>query len=80
MVSRAALGVFAAIALAGGATAQEARKAPACASIMAICMKRAGAGHAGICEDMYRQARNTGQWPATEEPNGRKHPATPCTP
>ena len=64
----------------GLAVAQEARKPVSCDSIMALCMKRAGDGHAGICQDMLQQARNSGRWPATEEPNGKKHSAVPCAP
>lgn len=81
---------FVAVALAGAlflpvlaptaAGAQEGRKKVSCDSIMALCMKRAGDGHAGICEDMLSQARNTGRWPATQEPDGKKHPPVPCTP
>ena len=52
----------------------------ACSKIMDMCMKRAGDGAAGICEDMYSQAKNTGEWPATAEPDGTAHPPTPCTP
>ncbi|MDE2578815.1 MAG: hypothetical protein KGL46_08435 [Hyphomicrobiales bacterium] len=51
---------------------------PACASIMRICMKRAGAGHANICEDMFSQAKNSGVWPATQDEEGRHHAAVPC--
>ena len=51
----------------------------ACSKIMELCMKRAGDGHAAICEDMYSQARRTGEWPPTQEPNGQKHDAVPCT-
>ena len=51
------------------ALAQQSHKT-ACSKIMDMCMKRAGDGHAGVCEDMYSQARNTGVWPATAEPDG----------
>lgn len=64
---------------AGPAAAQQQRKV-ACSKIMDMCMKRAGNGHAAICEDMYSQARNTGVWPSTQEPDGTKHDAVPCTP
>lgn len=49
-----------------------------CSSIYAVCLQRA-AGHAAICEDMYRTALANGQWQATEEPDGTKHPAVTCT-
>lgn len=70
-----------AVTLAGAfpAAAQQGRKV-ACSKIMDMCMKRAGNGHAAICEDMYSQARNTGAWPPTQEPDGTKHAAVPCTP
>ena len=61
------------------AIAQEARKT-ACAKIMDICMKRAGDGHAAICEEMYAEAKRTGVWQATAEPDGTRHPPVPCTP
>lgn len=53
---------------------------PACSEIMAMCMKRAGRTHAGICEDMFHHAKHNGYWQATVEPNGKKHPEVPCTP
>jgi hypothetical protein len=49
-----------------------------CSSIYAVCLQRAE-GHAAICEDMYRSAVSNGYWQATEEPDGTKHPAVPCT-
>ncbi len=53
-----ALSVFAlAIFAAGGVAQAQERKKPTCQSIMNICMKRAGSGHAGICEDMFAQAK-----------------------
>ena len=67
--------------VAGGAPAAyaQAKKPVACSKIMDICMKRAGSGHAGVCEDMYSQARNTGVWPATAEEDGTTHAPVPCS-
>ena len=62
------------------AGAQDGKRPIKCSSIMDICMKRAGDGHAGICDDMYSVAKNTGHWQATEEPDGTKHGPVPCTP
>ncbi len=80
LVAAALAGALFFSGFASPAGAQEARKKVSCDSIMALCMKRAGDGHAGICEDMLSQARNTGRWPATQEPDGKKHPPVPCTP
>jgi hypothetical protein len=63
-----------------GAPALAQGKKTTCAKIMDICMKRAGDGHAAICEEMYENARRTGEWQATVEPDGTKHPPVPCTP
>jgi hypothetical protein len=52
----------------------------ACSKIFDMCMKRAGDGHAAICEDMYESAKRTGAWQATQEPDGTRHPPVPCTP
>ena len=49
-----------------------------CSSIYAVCLQRAQ-GQAAICEDMYRTALANGQWQATQEPDGTRHPAVPCT-
>jgi len=78
-----ATGVAAALLLGfawAGPAAAQARKPVACSKIMDLCMKRAGDGHAGICEDMYSQARNTREWPATIEPDGTRHEPVPCIP
>ena len=63
-----------------GSAGAQARKPVACSKIMDMCMKRAGDGHAAICEDMYSQAKNTRLWPATVEPDGSKHDPVPCSP
>ena len=73
-----AFGAALAVALVAPAAAQQ--RKTACAKIMDICMKRAGDGHAGICQDMYDQAKRTGEWPATQEPDGTTHAAVPCAP
>lgn len=70
------LGLFAA---SGAAQAQE-KKKPSCQSIFNICMKRAGSGHAAICEDMFRSAKANGQWQATVDEQGVHRPPVPCTP
>jgi len=67
------------LALANAPASAQERKT-ACSKIMDICMKRAGSGHAAICEDMYSTAKRTGAWPATQEPDGTKHAPVPCTP
>ncbi|MFV0281775.1 MAG: hypothetical protein ACK5JM_13580 [Rhodoblastus sp.] len=66
----------------GGASQADAqtRKPGSCKAIYNICMKRAGAGHAAICEDMYRSARANGEWQETIDENGVKRPPVPCTP
>ena len=75
MTIAAATGVL----LFAGVTPGLAQKKPAkCSSILAICLQRAE-GHAAICEDMYKVALSNQQWQATEEPDGTKHPAVPCT-
>ncbi|MCB1543566.1 MAG: hypothetical protein H6872_11100 [Methylobacteriaceae bacterium] len=70
---------FALLAASGVAQAQE-KKKPSCRSIFNICMKRAGSGHAAICEDMYAMARSKGEWQETQDENGVRYPAMPCTP
>ena len=65
---------------AGVQTAHAQERKPACAALFAICMKRAGAGHAGVCEDMHAQARNSGVWPAAQDLDGKPYPPTPCRP
>ena len=54
------------------------RKPAKCSSILAICMQRSG-GQTTICEGMYSRAIASGQWEATQEPNGTPHPAVNCT-
>ena len=49
-----------------------------CQKIYDICMKRAGSGHAAICQDMFDQAKRTGLWPAAQDERGVQHDATPC--
>lgn len=72
---------FAVCALVTAASAPaEAAGKTTCKQIFDICMKRAGSGHAAICEDMYAQARRNGQWQATEDEQGHKYPPVPCTP
>ena len=71
-----ALAIFAA---SGVAQAQE-KKKPSCRSIFNICMKRAGSGHAAICEDMFAMARSKGEWQETQDENGVRYPKVPCTP
>ena len=67
-------------AIVGSATpALAQQKKTTCASILAICLKRAGDGHAGICEDMHSQAVNSGTWPPTQDEQGKKYAAVPCT-
>lgn len=79
VTATAAAAILFAASAAGPAQAQQVRKPVACSKIMDICMRRAGDGHAGVCEDMYSQARNTGVWPATAEPDGTQHAPVPCT-
>jgi hypothetical protein len=76
----AAVTGVACMALAVGAPAGAQERKTACSKIMDMCMKRAGSGHAAICEDMYSTARKTGAWPATQEPDGTKHAPVPRTP
>ena len=66
--------------MAGGVAQAQERKRPTCQSIMNICMKRAGSGHAGVCEDMFAQAKANHQWPETEDEQGVRRPPVPCTP
>lgn len=75
-LSRPILAVAGAILLFSTVPGQAARTAK-CSSILAVCLQRAQ-GHAAICEDMYKTALASGQWQATEEPDGTKHPAVPC--
>jgi len=73
--------VLALAALAGGGVAQaQERKKPSCQSIMNICMKRAGSGHAAICEDMFANAKAKGEWQETVDEQGVRRPPVPCTP
>jgi len=71
--------VFASFAAGGAAQAQEKRK-PSCQSIFNICMKRAGSGHAAICEDMFANAKANREWQATVDEQGVHRPPVPCTP
>ncbi|MDE2362611.1 MAG: hypothetical protein KGM42_08025 [Hyphomicrobiales bacterium] len=83
MMRRLSLAAFAAALALGFAWAPAAyaqKKRVACSKIMSTCMARAGDGHAAICEDMYARAKIQGYWQATEEPDGTKHAAIPCTP
>ncbi|MFT4096266.1 MAG: hypothetical protein QM651_04040 [Rhodoblastus sp.] len=64
---------------ASAAQAQE-KKKPSCQSIFNICMKRAGDGHAAICQDMYASAKSNGQWQETVDEQGVRRPPVPCTP
>ena len=79
VIATAAAAILFAASGSGPAQSQQSRKPAVCSKIMDICMRRAGDGHAGVCEDMYSQARNTGVWPATVEPDGTTHPPIPCT-
>jgi hypothetical protein len=74
-----ALGAILAAGWLGPSASAQTKKPIACSKIMDLCMKRAGNGHAGVCEDMYSQARNTGVWPATAEEDGTAHAPVPCT-
>lgn len=62
------------------APTQAAAGKTSCEKIFKICMKRAGSGHAAICEDLYSQAKRTGVWPATEDEHGKKYAPVPCIP
>jgi hypothetical protein len=75
ILAAAAFGATLVVSTAPGIAAGKAAK---CSSILAICLQRAE-GHAAICEDMYQTALANGQWQATEEPDGTKHPAVVCT-
>ncbi len=70
---------FAVFAAGGAAQAQE-KKKPSCQSIFNICMKRAGSGHAAICQDMFAMAKSKGEWQETQDENGVRYAAVPCTP
>ncbi len=69
-----------AASLAGGVAQAQERKRPTCQSIFNICMKRAGDGHAAICQDMYASAKANGQWQETVDEQGVRRPPVPCTP
>ena len=75
----AALGALLTVGCVAPSASAQTRKPVACSKIMDMCMKRAGNGHAGVCEDMYSQARNTGVWPATAEDDGTTHAPVPCS-
>ena len=70
---------LAAFGVGGVAQAQE-KKKPSCQSIMNICMKRAGSGHAAVCEDMFANAKAKGQWQETVDEQGVRRAAVPCNP
>ena len=71
-----ALAVF----MAGGVAQAQEKKKPTCQSIFNICMKRAGDGHAAICQDMYAAAKANHQWQATVDEQGVHRAPVPCTP
>ncbi|MFO1136642.1 MAG: hypothetical protein U1E30_15805 [Rhodoblastus sp.] len=66
--------------MAGGVAQAQERKRPTCQSIFNICMKRAGSGHAAICEEMFAQAKANHEWQATVDENGVHRGPVPCTP
>ncbi|HMN74382.1 MAG TPA: hypothetical protein PKA55_21165 [Rhodoblastus sp.] len=69
-----------ALSVAGGAAQAQEKKKPSCQSIFNICMKRAGSGHAAICQDMFASAKANGEWQATVDEQGVHRPPVPCTP
>ena len=67
-----------AVLVASAAPGLAQRKPTKCSSILAVCLQRAP-GQTGICDDMFQRAVAQGQWQATEEADGTKHAAVPCT-
>ncbi len=70
---------FTILTASGAAQAQD-RKKPSCQSIFNICMKRAGSGHAAICQDMFATAKANAEWQETVDEKGVRRPPVPCTP